>query len=137
MASGYGVLLHREPGWLMITLRLNLTVSYLDGNARTYWLARELALRLEKDLSGEPKIPTLKFFEDTMIMGFGTIDPIQSAWDRLVKLRQGSLSVEEYARQFDSICAELGLEGPNENDKIVRFKSGLHPKMQNHVVVSA
>ena len=68
-----------------------------------------------------------------MITGFGTIDPIQSAWDRLVKLRQESLSVEEYARQFDSICAELGLEGPSENDKIVRFKSGLHPKMQNRV----
>ncbi|GAQ91810.1 hypothetical protein KFL_008600010, partial [Klebsormidium nitens] len=46
----------------------------------------------------------------------------------------GSLSVEENARQFDSLCAELGLEGPSENDKIVRFKSGLHPKMQTRVV---
>lgn len=122
--------------------RLSLYVSYLEGRAKTYWLARYSEYCLG-DRAFEMGLPTpvQKVTEDlfvkTMITGFGTIDPIQSAWDKLTKLKQGTLSVEEYARQFDALCAELGTEGPSQNDKIVRFKAGLHPKMQNRVVAQA
>jgi hypothetical protein len=76
-------------------------VSYLDGRARTYWMAR--AQDFNKGDAAQPI--TEELFEQTLITGFGTINPIQSAWDKLVKLRQGTLFVEEYARQFDSLCA--------------------------------
>lgn len=122
--------------------RLALYVSYLEGRAKTYWLARfseySLGARaFEVGLPTPVKKVTEDLFVKTMITGFGTIDPIQSAWDKLTKLKQGTLSVEEYARQFDALCAELNTEGPSQNDKIVRFKAGLHPKMQNRVVAQA
>ena len=116
-------------------IKLPLMASYLDGRARTYWASRQSDFVCPPPGTGSKGVPvTVKLFQDTMIQGFGNIDPIQSAWDKLVKLRQGGSSVEEYARQFDALCADLGSEGPSENDKIIRFKGGLHPKMQTRCV---
>ena len=116
-------------------IKLPLMASYLDGRARTYWASRQADFVCPPPGTGSRGAPlTVKLFQDTMIQGFGNIDPIQSAWDKLVKLKQGGSSVEEYARQFDALCADLGAEGPSENDKIVRFKGGLHPKMQTRCV---
>jgi hypothetical protein len=38
--------------------------------------------------------------------------------------------VEEYARQFNTICRGMGIEAPSEGVKIQRFKTGLHPNMK-------
>lgn len=112
--------------------RLPLLVSYLDGRARKYWNSREIGLTLE----GASTL-SVDTFAEVMIAGFGNVDPIMIAWGKLEKLKQGAMSVEEYARVFENYCAELGTEGPSTADKIQRFKSGLHPEMRLKVASQA
>ena len=112
--------------------RLPLLVSYLDGKARKYWNSREMGLTLDG-----AKTLSIETFSEVMIAGFGNVDPIMVAWGKLEKLKQGAMSVEEYARVFENVCAELGTEGPSTADKIQRFKAGLHPDMKLKVASQA
>lgn len=112
--------------------RLPLLVSYLDGKARKYWNSREMGLTL-----GGAKTLSIETFTEVMLAGFGNVDPIMVAWGKLEKLKQGAMSVEEYARVFENVCAELGTEGPSTADKIQRFKAGLHPDMKLKVASQA
>jgi hypothetical protein len=71
-------------------------------------------------------VMSLEWLTEVLIAAYGSIDPLAAAWQKLERLRQGTSSVEEYATQFEQICAELGPECPNEAGKIQRFKAGLN-----------
>ena len=95
---------------------------YLDGSARNMVNAR---LQAQKVM--EPNfVFSMPWLSELLLSAYGSVDPIGLAWQKLEKLRQGSLSVEEYATQFEQVCAELGNETPNEATKIMKFKAGLN-----------
>lgn len=102
--------------------RARVISLYLDGRARIMYHSRlQSAQILSPDF-----VPTLPWVRDLLLSTYGSVDPIALAWTKLEKLKQGSLSVEEYAVGFEQACAELGAEAPHEADRIQRFKAGLN-----------
>ena len=102
--------------------RATIAALHLDGLARNMVNAR-----MDAQKAMTPGwVMTMDWLRDLLLQTYGSVDPIQDAWNKLQKLRQGSLSVEEYVTAYEQLCAQLGVEAPNEATKIVQFKSGLN-----------
>ena len=99
-----------------------IAALHLDGAARNMVNARMEAMKVMTP----GWVMSLTWIKELLLSAYGSIDPIQDAWNKLTKLRQGSLSVEEYATAFEQTCAQLGVEAPNEASKIIQFKQGLN-----------
>ncbi len=102
--------------------RATIAALHLDGQARNMVNARMEAQKVMTP----GWVMTLDWLKDLLLSAYGSVDPVQDAWNKLQKLRQGSLSVEEYVTAFEQLCAQLGVEAPNEATKIIQFKSGLN-----------
>lgn len=118
-------------------VKVAFCASNLDGKARSHWLHAAFgSLTSTAGEGGErPKlIPyTMESFENTMLAGFGHVDPVQVAWVKLNSISQGMNDPPEYARQFQALIAELGPSAPMGEALIQYFLRGLHPKLKAKV----
>lgn len=99
-----------------------IAALHLDGQARNMVNTRMEAQKA----TTAGWVMSLSWIKELLLRTYGSVDPIQDAWNKLTKLRQGSMSVEEYVTAFEQTCAQLGVEAPNEASKIIQFKNGLN-----------
>jgi hypothetical protein len=112
---------------------VSVAVSYCDDKTRDFRDSRKVLLKMKGPGETEEPVITFEHFETAMIAAYGNLDPIIIAWTEYENLKRGKMSVEEYARQVETLVAKLGMEGPPEVDKIQRFKAGIHPDMHQKV----
>jgi hypothetical protein len=112
---------------------MSVAVNYCNDKARDLWDSREVLLKMKGPGETEEPVITFEHFQTAMIAAYGNLDPIMVAWIEYENLKQGKMSVEEYARQVETPVAKLGMEGLSEMDTILRFKAGIHPDMRQKV----
>ena len=89
--------------------------SYLGGKPRSYWISQYEAWRAAHPGQEPPNPP--QFFRDTLLRGYGLVDPVQSYWDTWNKLSQGSSDIHEYNTAFQLALADLNREITDEQDQ--------------------
>jgi len=57
---------------------------------------------------------------------------VQGSYAQLHNLNQGSMSVDEYIREFEKLLIKCGIHKPKEQT-IMRYLGGLEPKYTNMV----
>lgn len=107
---------------------LRMAGSYLQGKPRTYWVTQYAAYKAANN-DAEPGDPR-KFFRDTMMTGYGIVDPLQSYWDTYNKLAQGQMSIHDYNIAFSQALTDLANEVTDEQVKIEKYRSGLQSELR-------
>jgi len=76
---------------------------------------------------------TWKELKTNMKHAFGQVDAEETAFEKFQKIQQGNRTAATYWAEFQRIKADL----PNaDNVCIARFRDGLHPEVNRHLVVT-
>ncbi|KAK3545249.1 hypothetical protein QTP70_002372 [Hemibagrus guttatus] len=109
--------------------------SYPDDRAKVAFIVSHLggkALRWAKPLwtQNHPIMSSLPRFIEHFKEVFGQPEWDSSLGERLCRLKQGSMSVSEYALQFRTLAAASGW---NEQALITTYRQGLNPRVRLHL----
>ena len=108
---------------------VGLAVSYLRNAAQSYWFGcqKTIATRGEDPADWD-------VFRAWMVRGFGATDPELAARYQIERLTQTG-TVEDYARELQTLCAELMAEPMDERSQVLKFHTGLKPAISAQVQV--
>ena len=109
--------------------RVEIAATYLEPKVLKQWLlaARGLEARGESVADWDK-------FRAAMIRAFGNVNLEQSARAKLRTLTQTG-TVEEFANEFQNLCAQITEMPLSEGDKIERFTQGLRHEIQILVAI--
>lgn len=97
-----------------------LATTFLSPRVAQHWRMRATSL---------PSASEWKTFEAEMIASYGSANPETKAAHKLVRLRQAT-TVEDYARRFQELVAQIVQMPMSEGDLIRHFMMGLSEEMQ-------
>jgi hypothetical protein len=98
--------------------------SYLRGNALEWWIQKMRQLRAK----GEPLPVNWAAFLSLLSERFEHRNPELAARERLMSLKQGCGTLQQYLKEFEGLFAYI--PEYTESDKIHRFLHGLQPELK-------
>jgi hypothetical protein len=108
---------------------VGVAVSYLRSVAQSYWFG------CQHNIISRREDPTnWDVFRAWMVRGFGATDPELGARYQIERLPQTG-TVEEYARELQTLFAELVAEPMDERSQVLKFHTGLKPAISAQVQV--
>jgi hypothetical protein len=102
-----------------VSSHVALAATYLEGEALRWWSARSVSLQREGQ-----NVASMEVFVDALRERFAYKNPEVQARNRLLGLKQGSMSVTDYINEFDSCYNHL--PSWDEQEKVHKFLSGLN-----------
>jgi hypothetical protein len=106
-----------------------VAVSYLRNVAQSYWFGCQPNI-----ISRGENPADWDVFRAWMVRGFGATDPELAARYQIERLTQTG-TVEEYARELQTLFAELVPEPMDERSQVLKFHTGLKPAIAAQVQV--
>jgi hypothetical protein len=119
--------------------KIAFILSYLTDKEALKWRETYLSSLVTLDSFGEFQYPTYKEFLETFQLYFKPINQTIEANNRLITLKQGKRTVEEYVAEFRLLISMAGITSTTDSDNIHLinyFRQGLNPAISKKIGLS-